>query len=87
MPHGAHLENHDTDRVGDDVVQLACDPRPLLRDGDARRSFTLALGLRRARLRRFRLLGALAQRKAGEPADPNRSGVKTSWAAEWSGSS
>ena len=72
VPDGADLEHHDTDRVGDDVVQLARDPRPLLGDRDARRAFTLALGLRRARLRRFRLLGALAQREAGQPADPEQ---------------
>jgi hypothetical protein len=32
----ARLQHHDADRVGDDVVQLACDTRSLLGDGLAR---------------------------------------------------
>ena len=79
VPDGADLEHHHADRVGDDVVELARDPRALLRDGDARRRLALALGLDRALLRRLGLLGALAQRdsRRARPTT-NRSGMKTS---------
>ena len=50
VPDGADLEHHHADGVGDDVVELARDPRALLRDRDARRCLTLALGLDRALL-------------------------------------
>ena len=69
VPDGADLEHHHADRVGDDVVELARDPRALLGDGDARRRLALPLGLRRTLLGRLGLLGALAQGEAGEPAD------------------
>ena len=69
VPDGADLEHHHADGVGDDVVELARDPRALLGDGDARRRLALPLGLRRACLRGLGLLGALAQGEAGEPAD------------------
>ena len=69
VPDGAHLEHHHADGVGDDVVQLAGDPRALFGDSDAARGVPLALGLRRAALRRLGLLGSLAQREAREPAD------------------
>ena len=69
MPDGADLEHHHADGVGDDVVELARDPRALLGDGDARRRLALPLGLGRARLGRLGLLGPLAQREAGEPDD------------------
>ena len=58
------LQHHHAHRVGDDVVQLARDPRALLGDGDPRRRLALALGLRGARLGRLGLLGARAQREA-----------------------
>ena len=64
VPDGADLEHHHADGVGDDVVQLARDPRALLGDGDAGRRLALALGLGRALLRRLGLLGPLAQREA-----------------------
>ena len=84
---GADLEHHHADGVGDDVVQLARDPRALLGDRDARRGLALALGVRRALLRRLGLRGALAQREAGEPGDrEQRPGVKTKSPAAWSGS-
>ena len=70
VPHGADLEDHHADGVGDDVVELARDPRALLRHRDPRRGLTLPLGLGRACLRRLGLLGSLAQRVAGEPGDP-----------------
>ena len=38
VPDGADLQHHHADRVGDDVVQLAGDPRALLGDRDARRA-------------------------------------------------
>ena len=69
MPDRADLEHHHADRVGDDVVELARDPRALLGDGDAGRRLALALGVRRAFLGRLGLLGPLAQGEAGEPAD------------------
>ena len=69
VPDRSDLEHHHADGVGDDVVQLAGDPCALLGDRDAARGVPLALGLYRAHLRRFGLLGALAQREAGEPAD------------------
>ena len=37
VPDGADLEHHHADSVGDDVVELARDPRALLGDGDAGR--------------------------------------------------
>ena len=69
VPHGADLEHHHADGVGDDVVQLARDPRPLLGDGDAGGRVPLPLGLGRAPLGRLGLLGPLAQREAREPGD------------------
>ena len=68
VPDGADLEHHDADGVGDDVVELAGDPRTLLRHRDARR-LALALGVRRALFRRFGLLGTLTQRVARDPGD------------------
>ncbi len=70
MPDGPDLEHHHADRMGDDVVQLARDPRSLLCHRDTCSRLALALGLRRAHLGRLGLLGALAQRVAREPADP-----------------
>ena len=69
VPHGADLEHHHADGVGDDVVQLAGDARALLGDGDAGGGGALPLGLGRPRLRRFGLLRSLAHRKSGEPAE------------------
>ena len=50
VPDGADLEHHHADGVGDDVVELARDPRALLRHRDACGRLALALGLRRAHL-------------------------------------
>ena len=69
MPDGADLEHHHADGVGDDVVELAGDPRALLGHRDARRRLALPLGLGRALFRRLGLLGPLAQGEAGEPGD------------------
>ena len=69
VPDGADLEHHHADRVGDDVVELARDPRALLGHGDACGRLALALGLGRAFLRRLGLLRALAQSEAGDPGD------------------
>ena len=69
MPDGADLQHHHADGVGDDVVQLAGDPRALLGDRDPRRRLALPLGLGGAQLRRLGLLGPLAQGEAGEPGD------------------
>jgi hypothetical protein len=46
----ADLQDHHADGVGDDVVQLARDPRALLGDGDAGRTLPFPLGLRGAGL-------------------------------------
>ena len=59
VPDGADLEHHHADGVGDDVVELARDPRALLCDCDARRCVPLPLGLGRAYFRCFSLLGTL----------------------------
>jgi hypothetical protein len=50
--------------VGDDVVELACDPRTLLRHRDPRGRVPLPFGLGRAQLRRLGLLGPLPHDKA-----------------------
>ena len=60
MPDGADLEHHHADGVGDDVAQLARDPRALLGHGHPRCRLSLLLGLGRADLRRLCLLGPLA---------------------------
>ena len=69
VPDRAHLEHHHADRVGDDVVELAGDPRALLGHRDARRRLALPLRPDRADLGRLGLLGALAQREARDPGD------------------
>ncbi len=69
VPDGPDLEHHHADRVGDDVVQLARDPRALLGNRHAGRRFALALGLGRARLGRVRLLDPRVQRETREPGD------------------
>ena len=46
----AHADQHDADRVGDDVVQLTGDRRPLLVDRDPGQLLALALGGGRALL-------------------------------------
>jgi hypothetical protein len=60
VPDGPDLEDHHADGVSDDVVQLARDPRSLLGHRYACGRLALALGLGRAYLGRFGLLGALA---------------------------
>ena len=72
VPDGAHLEHHHADRVGDDVVQLACDPRPLLGDGHAGCRFALPLRLARAHLRGLGLLDPRLEREPRQPADPEQ---------------
>jgi len=47
MPDGPDLEHHRADGVGDDVMQLACDPGPLLGYRDPRGCVPLPLGLGR----------------------------------------
>jgi hypothetical protein len=63
------VEHHHADGVRDDVVKLARDPRAFLGDRDACRCVPFPLGLARAYLRGFGLLGTLPHSKAGEPAD------------------
>jgi hypothetical protein len=72
VPDGADLEHHHADGVGDDVVELARDPRPLLGHRDAGRRVPVPLGLGRAHLGRIGLRGALAHREARQPADPEQ---------------
>ena len=74
VPDGADLEHHHADGVGDDVVELARDPRALLRHRDARCCLTLALGPDRTFLGCLGLVGALAQGVAGEPGDDEPKG-------------
>ena len=77
MPDGADLQHHHAHRVGDDVVQLARDPRTLLGDRDARRGLALALG--RARPRPPPRRPAAARSRSAKPASQtiaNRTGMK-----------
>ncbi len=77
VPDGAHLEHHHADGVGDDVVELAGDPRALLGHRDPGRSLALALGPDRAHLGCLGLLGALrAARSPATQAATNRSVMK-----------
>ena len=69
VPDGADLEHHHADGVGDDVVELAGDPRALLCHRDACCRLTLALGVGRAFFRRFRLLRTFTQGVARDPGD------------------
>ena len=67
MPDGADLEHHDADGVGDDVVEFAGDPRALLRNRDASGRLAFTLGSDRADFCCLDLLGAFAERIAGDP--------------------
>ena len=83
VPDGADLEHHHADGVGDDVVELARDPRTLLRHRDACRRLALALGVRRAL---SAASACSARSRSAKPAiqrDANRSGMKMSWLAVW----
>jgi hypothetical protein len=55
VPDGADLKHHHADCMGNDVVQLARDPRALLRHRDACNRLALALGLGRAHFGRLDL--------------------------------
>ena len=66
-PHDSDLHDHDADAVGDDVVQLACDARPLRRDGDARLLLVLVLQPRRAVLEPGGLQPTAAEGAAHSP--------------------
>ena len=72
VPHGAGLEHHHADGVGDDIVKLPRDPRPLLGYREPGRALALPLGLDGAFLRRFRLLGPQVDGEPAEPADPEQ---------------
>ena len=67
VPHGADLQDHDADRVGDGVVQFARDPGPLLGRRDARGGLTLVLGADRALFRRLGMPGAFPQGAGPRP--------------------
>ena len=69
VPERADLEHHDAHCVGDDVVELPCDPHTFLGHGDTRRRVAIALRLGSAPFRRLGLLRALAEREARDPAD------------------
>ena len=45
VPDGSHLEHHDADGMGDDVVQFACDPGPFLGHRDPGGGVPLPFGL------------------------------------------
>ena len=61
---GADLQHDHADRVGDDVVQLARDPRALLGHGDTRGRLAVALGLGARASAAFGLRAPLAQRRS-----------------------
>ena len=77
VPDGSDLEHHDAHGVGDDVVELARDPRALLRHGNACGRLALALGPRRALLSGLGPLGPLAEGVARNPGDDEPKGMKT----------
>ena len=81
MPHGADLKHHHAHGMGNDIVELARDSRALLGDRDTCGGLSLALGERRAHLRRLSLvlgkrcahlrrLGLLGTRTQGVAGDP-----------------
>ena len=85
MSHGADLEHHHADGVGDDVVQFACDACAFLGDGDPRGRVPLVFGQCRPHLRR---LGLLSRSRSANPASQliaNWSGMKMICGVEWSG--
>ena len=84
VPDGAHLEHHHADRVSDDVVELARDPRALLCHRDACGSLALALGPGGTLFCRFGLLGTLTQRIARDPGDHEPEGDEDE-VADWRG--
>ncbi len=69
VPHGADLEDHDADSVGDGVVQLAGDPGSLFGRRDARGDCPLALGADGPLFRRLGVPGAFPQGQARAPDD------------------
>ena len=79
VPDGADLQHHHADGVGDDVVELARDPRALLGDGDAGRRLALPLGLGSRAAPPPR--PAAARSRSAKPASQpiaNSTGMKTS---------
>jgi hypothetical protein len=66
-PDGPGLDGHHRDAVGDDVVQLARDPLPLLRDRPLRLGLAVELGARRPLPRRPRVLERAADHVPAEP--------------------
>ena len=81
VSHGADLEHHHAHGMGDDVMELARDSRPLLGHRDPCGGLSLPLGERRAHLRRLSLalgklrphlrgLGLLGTRTQGVAGDP-----------------
>ena len=63
------LDGHDADTVTDHVVQLARDPRTLVRDGEPRPLHPLPLGAGEALLRFLRLVELAPEREADRPGD------------------
>ena len=61
------LDDDDRDRVRDDVVELASDPRALLRDGDSRPLVLVALELDRAEGERALTVPSEPDRQPGSP--------------------
>ena len=69
VAHGADLQDHDADGVGDGVMQLARDPASLVGRRGARGGLALVFGVDRALFRDFGVPSALAQGVARCPGD------------------
>ena len=73
VPDGPDLEHHHAHGVGDDVVQLARDPRALLGHRDPRGGLSLALGMDGAHLAASRSCSARVARISAASACSERS--------------
>jgi hypothetical protein len=69
------LHGHHADAVPDDVVQLARDPRPLVRDGESCPLLPLALGPLGPLLRLVNLPELAADREPDDPGDREDGGI------------
>ena len=83
-PHAAHLEHHRAHAVGDDVVQLARDPRPFLGDRLAGSLLALLLEDRRLALELRAWLVRLSSRRPIIHVPQKRIPMKTTSPTVWS---